>query len=416
MSDKPATNADMNAANDRGESVSLMEPLLIAEGSRHRPDLVDQVMGLTARSSRLRHRLPGGLVRALAGLVRSMNCYYSNLIEGHDTHPVAIERALNDDFSVDPRQRDLQLEAKSHIAAQQWIDNGGLADRAACVEGLRELHRRFCEHLPKSLLVVEHPQTGKPLPVVPGNLRQHDVQVGRHVPISPGSLPRFLTRFEQVYGQVGRTEGVLAAACAHHRLLWLHPFLDGNGRVAHLMSYALLLDRLETGAIWSVARGLARNEGEYKARLMACDLERRNDLDGRGHLSEEALAEFVGFFLNVCLDQVDFMERLVEPAALTDRVVRWARDEIERGRLAPRSDRVLEAALYRGELPRGEVVDIAGVSERQARRVSRGLLDTGIVTAESTRAPLRLTFPAHLASRLMPGLFPEPSESVRGGA
>ena len=57
-----------------------------------------------------------------------MNCYYSNLIEGHNTHPVDIERALAGDYSTDPEKRDLQLEAKAHIAVQKWIDEGGMGD------------------------------------------------------------------------------------------------------------------------------------------------------------------------------------------------------------------------------------------------------------------------------------------------
>ena len=84
-----------------------------------------------------------------------MNCYYSNLIEGHDTHPVDIERALKDDYSNDARKRDLQLEAKAHITVQQWIDGGGLRGRALTSEGIRETHRRFGELLPDDLLWVE---------------------------------------------------------------------------------------------------------------------------------------------------------------------------------------------------------------------------------------------------------------------
>ncbi len=90
-------------------------------------------------------------------------------------------------------------------------------------------------------------------------------------------------RFEDVYANLTRTESILGVAAAHHRLLWIHPFLDGNGRVARLMSHATMLDTLETGAIWSVARGLARNVNEYKRHLAACDAERHNDFDGRGH-------------------------------------------------------------------------------------------------------------------------------------
>jgi len=400
------TEPDMKAA-DRGEAIGLMEPLLVTDSSRHRTELTDLAIDLAARSSGFRRSLPEGVLKALSDLVRSMNCYYSNLIEGHDTHPVDIERALKNDYSTDTRKRNLQLEAKAHITVQQWIDTGGLAGRAPTKDGIVEVHRRFCELLPEDLLYVEEPDTGERLPVVPGELRRRDVRVGRHIPVSPGALPRFLDRFETAYRRLGRTDAILAAACAHHRLLWIHPFLDGNGRVARLMSHAMLLEALDTGGVWSVARGLARSESTYKSQLMACDAERRNDLDGRGHLSEEALADFTRFFLETCLDQVTFMESLVQPDRLRDRILIWAEEEIRADTLPPKSGAVLEAILYRGELPRGDVAGIVGTGDRQARRVTSALIEQEVVTSESTRAPLRLAFPAKLAVRWMPGLFPE---------
>jgi Fic family protein len=140
-------------AADRGEPVSLIEPLLIGSGSRHRGQITDLALELTQKAAGFRRSLPPSLLASLADLVRAMNCYYSNLIEGHDTHPVDIERALKDDYSQDARKRDLQLEAKAHIAVQKWIDGGGLkGGRALKVEGVREIHRRFCESLPEDLL------------------------------------------------------------------------------------------------------------------------------------------------------------------------------------------------------------------------------------------------------------------------
>ncbi len=410
MTDMSNTKADKKAAEeaeDRGENVALMEPLLVGEGARHRARLNDLVVDLSGRSSGFRRSLPQCVIRALADLVRAMNCYYSNLIEGHDTHPVDIERALKGDYSADSRQRVLQLEARAHIEVQKWIDEGGLFGRATTAGGLCEVHRRFCELLPEEMLWIEHPQTWSQLPVVPGGLRKDDVRIGRHVPVSPGALPRFLARFEEGYASTGRTDRILAAACGHHRLLWMHPFLDGNGRVARMMSYAILLETLDTGGIWSVARGLARHESEYKQKLMECDRQRRNDLDGRGHLSEEALAGFAEFFLKVCLDQIDFMESLVQPDRLRQRLLMWSEEEIRTGNLPPKSERVLEVLLYRDELPRGEVAGLLGVSVRQARRITSALMEREIVTSASTRAPLRLALPARLAPRLMPGLFPE---------
>ena len=70
--------------------------------------------------------------------------------------------------------------------------------------------------------------------------------VGQHVAISLGALPRFLKRFEEVYSSLGKTDTILVTTAAHHRILWIHPFLDGNGRVARLMSYAMLVETLDT--------------------------------------------------------------------------------------------------------------------------------------------------------------------------
>jgi len=159
--------------------------------------------------------------------------------------------------------------------------------------------------------------------------------------------------------------------------------------------------------VWSIARGLARNVDAYKMHLAACDQTRRNDLDGRGSLSEANLAEFTRFFLTTCIDQVIFMERLMQPDQLRARILLWAEEEIRFDHLPPKSGSILEAVLYRGELPRADAANIVGTGERQARRVVSALLEHGVLTSESTRAPLRLAFPAVLASRWMPGLFPE---------
>lgn len=392
---------------DREEAVTMMEPLLISGTSKHRGPLSDLALELAAQSARFKGSLPKYAQHSLAALVRAMNCYYSNLIEGHDTHPVDIERALKNDYSQNTRQRNLQLEAKAHITVQQWIDEGGLKDHAASYDGLREIHRRFCELLPEELLWAENPETSERKEIVPGELRGRDVKVGRHIPVSPGALPRFMQRFEAAYNGLGKTDTIFAAASAHHRLLWIHPFLDGNGRVARLMSYSMLLDALDTGGIWSIARGLARNETQYKALLTACDAQRRNDLDGRGNLSEEALAEFTRFFLETCIDQVKFMEELVAPDKLRNRIFAWANEEIKAKTLLPQSLTILERLLYRGELAREEITSMFDVTPRQSRRYVEPLTDLGVLVSETTRAPYHLAFPARLAPQWMPGLFPE---------
>ncbi|MGB1025191.1 MAG: Fic family protein, partial [Rhodospirillaceae bacterium] len=379
--------------------------------SKHFSRLTDLALELAAKSSGLQRSLPVGLAPALSDLVRSMNCYYSNLIEGHDTHPIDIERALQGDYSRDTKKRTLQLEAKAHIAVQKWIDENGVSSPPFGVAGLLEIHKRFCSHLPDALLKVSLPGSNATVSVVPGQLRTADIQVGPHIPISPGAVPRFMDRFDAAHRNLGKTATVIAAATAHHRLLWIHPFLDGNGRVARLMSYAALKSALETGGLWSIARGLARKDTRYKSHLIACDQTRRNDLDGRGHLSEECLAAFSEFFLKTCIDQVDFMDSLMQPNQLRMRILSWAAEEIRSGGLPGQSATVLEAILYRGTLPRAEVSTLLGTGDRQARRITAALLDRKVLASKTSKAPLRLTFPAAYASHWMPGLFPDQRDS-----
>src|SRR6201982_672048 len=135
----PDIPTDLASPKDRGESPADMEPLLISETSRFRGSLTDLAVELAQKAAGFRRSLPVSLLKSLADLVRSMNCYYSNLIEGHYTHPIDIERALKNDYSKDARKRDLQLEAKAHVAVQRWIDEGGLKGHVVTQNGLPQI-------------------------------------------------------------------------------------------------------------------------------------------------------------------------------------------------------------------------------------------------------------------------------------
>jgi len=185
--DRPVVEADMKAVTDRGEAAVFMEPIKVGESSPHRGALAELVVEIAAKSTGFRRSMPEGVVVALADLVRAMNCYHSNLIEGHNTHPVDIERAMRNEYSDEPRKRNLQLEARAHVTVQKWIDQGGLAGRAATQGGVCDIHKRFGEMLPDELLWLENPESGEHVRLEPGTLRNRDVKVGDHVPISPGA-------------------------------------------------------------------------------------------------------------------------------------------------------------------------------------------------------------------------------------
>jgi Fic family protein len=386
--------------------IMAMEPMVPEEDARA---LEDVVVDLVGEASQLAGRLHPLLRESIGDLVRSMNCYYSNLIEGHDTHPRDIDRALANDFSSEPKRRELQREAVAHIHVQQLIDTGHDPDAwPASAAYTAWLHEEFCSRLPPEMLFVTDPGTGERLEVEPGRWRKRDVQVGRHVPPEPGHLSRFMARFDAAYRSppLNRLRQIQAMGAVHHRFLWIHPFLDGNGRVARLMSHALF-KRLGIGAsLWSVARGLAREEARYKALLAQADGPRGGDRDGRGNLTQRGLIEFCQFFLDQSLDQIRFMGGLIEPSMLLTRMEIHIEEETRAKRLPRGSLAVLREAMHKGEIERSRIPSLTGYEERGARNVTAALVQRGILTATSHRAPLRLAFPADVAERWFPNLYP----------
>ncbi len=346
----------MSSSIEFNESVDLMEPMLPAEGSQLLEDLATE---LIAASRALNAMVRPSVAASMGDLVRSMNCYYSNLIEGHHTHPRDIDRALANDFSSEPRKRSLQLEAKAHIEIQRIIDYGEASINVVTGDYLIWIHREFCRRLPPDLLYVENPQATKRVEVKPGELRTGDVIVGGHVPISAKAIPRFLGRFEEAYKpeRLSKLQQVIAVAASHHRLLWIHPFYDGNGRVTRLFSHAFL-NKIGVGSsLWSVSRGLARNIEKYRDLLMAADRQRWNDLDGRGNLTAAGLQKFCQYFLEICIDQVQFMRELLEPSQLLNRIELYVSEQVRAKHFLEGSFLLLKEALLAGEFERGKALE-----------------------------------------------------------
>jgi Fic family protein len=380
-----------------------MEPMIPGESR----ELTDLATDLVAKASGLAARLSPALRSSVGDLVRSMNCYYSNLIENHNTTLIDIDRALKNDFAKEPEKRNLQLEARAHIDVQQMIDRGEGPGGAISTEFIRWLHREFYSRVPEEMWWVENPQTHERIKMTPGELRARHVQVGLHVPPDPAELPDFLKRFSEAYTakHLSKIERIIAIAASHHRLAWIHPFLDGNGRVARLYSHALLRELGVGSELWSVSRGLARAVDEYKTTLQAADEPRSGDLDGRGNLTEQGLVDFCRFFLSTCVDQVDFMGQLLEPSELMNRMEIWTKEEISAKRLSKGSWQILQLAVMQGEFKRGDAADITGYAERQARTVLNQLIVKGYLISPTARSTVRLGFPPDAVDRWFPRLY-----------
>jgi Fic family protein len=389
-----------------------MEPLLPAE---HRLGaLLEQAHDLIRNADQLMGKCEPGALDGLRSLLRAMNSYYSNRIEGQHTLPVEIEQALRNDYSTNADKARRQRLAVAHMAAEQaleqrWAQWG--ADQIWSSQMLCDIHQDLFARLS------EADRTLAPGDVLqPGALRDQEVSVGRHAAPAVQALPGFLARWGGFYAGVRRGEmQVLAVAAAHHRLAWIHPFRDGNGRVARLHTHLALGNMGLTNGLWSPLRGFARTQDAYYARLAAADEPRAGDLDGRGNLSEQALCEWMGYVLAQCLDQVRFMASLLGLDGMKDRIAACLSFEENVVRQGVRTE-ALRALHYlfamQGALERADFKAMLGLGERQASAQVSALLQRGLLVTDSAYGKLRFGVPQHALRFYFPGLWPEAEAGV----
>lgn len=373
--------------------------------------LSDLVVEIQVQAAGLGQSLNDESALELSDLVRVMNCYYSNLIEGHHTRPKDIERVLAG-AEVEEETRPLALEARAHVIVQREIDlmhfNGNLPFPTS-PEFISFLHRRFYEEMPDEFNFVAR-LDGTQTPIIPGAFRTEgddDVVVGRHQPPSSPRVDAFMEFFSQRYTQanVGATNRVIAIAAAHHRLNFIHPFPDGNGRVSRLMSHAM---SLQTGiggkGLWSISRGLARGlheKTEYKRMMDYADHSRMGDYDGRGNLSLRALETYCEWFLSVMLDQIKFSSAVFSFDKLESRYRKLVSSVTD----DKRAPDVISAILRYGSMERGEINLVTKTSDRTARNTLTELVKAGFLKSKSPKTPVRIAFPLDYRERLFPNLF-----------
>ncbi|MGL6071598.1 Fic family protein [Craterilacuibacter sp.] len=385
-----------------------MEPMLIEDSRPAFSELVGWAHELCQASTRLDAVINKHTARSLSELVSGMNCYYSNLIEGHKTLPIDISKTLQEAHPLGA-DRDHQSLARAHIEADRWAKSQELS-QANLRYFLSEVHRLFCEYLPDEMLVLpDHSvMTG-------GVFRKRDVQVGRHLSPKWEYLDDFLNRYIEVYGRrmewaknggVSKLISIVAAFAAHHRLVWIHPFLDGNGRVARIALDAMLrASGINGTALWSMSRGLAKNADKYKAQLAQADEHRHGDLDGRGNLTERGLAQFCLFGLQTGIDQATFMADMFDLDNFKDRV-HFYFENIRSTMLRPESAYLYMQAFTMGEFERGEAPRLTGLHERTARDVLGKLVKEGFLVSDTPKGKVRVGFPMQAMSFLLPNLYP----------
>jgi len=385
-------------------------------GREHIGELKDMAQEIIDASARLEGRVAPLTAQSLGDCLRLLNSYYSNLIEGHKTTIPEIEQALREVFTGDEERQYAQELCAAHVSTEKVMMAEVMANtgiNVAAPNFLKQIHREFYGYLPAKHLFTHGPKGFTEHPVMPGALRDSYVRVGTHRDIGPApeDVETNVEEFGQIYAPsiFHGDERLIAMAAAHHRLAWLHPFRDGNGRVCRLFSGLYMANsRINRSNLWSLSRGLSRNKNEYMVNLFSADPDPRPD-DEVQISASELLADFCHFFFEICLDQIGFMEKLLRLEEIEARI-EWYVEKRTRGSkkdLHPDSSRLLRALFMRGEIERGEGPTILNASETTYRRIVKQLMEEGLVVSDSQRSPLKVGLPTKALPFYFPDLYAE---------
>ncbi len=403
--------------NDYYMLPSSMEPLFPEDDSKVLENLA---LELIEKSARLSGAMNPITRAAIANFLRPMNSYYSNLIEGHDTHPIDIDKALNNDYSDIKTKKDLQLEAKAHINVHKTITDeflDGKASIPSSLDFLKRLHLEFYNHLPddfkKSVSL-----DGTTKIVVPGEFRTCEVKVGKHVAPYSEYLLSFMERFESFYNPVSNTNSskirrIISIAASHHRLAWIHPFLDGNGRVVRLYSDASFMhENIHASGLWSISRGLARTKDTYREMLANADLKRFSDHDGRGNLSNKMLVEFCKYFLETAIDQVDYMYKMIDIETMLGRIEKFVDIMVLKNKLKPEAKYILTDVFLKGKISKKEAIRLTNTSDKTLKSMIDSLTEMNLINPkiEGVVMMYHVDYSIKYSPLLFPGLYPTQKE------
>ena len=381
--------------------------------------LKDKAVDVYKRSASLEASVRPGLKDAVTHLLRFVNSYYSNKIEGNNTKPADVIKAQHaKEEELDPAIRDDHREILSHLIAQESLAlKNPSASEVSDAKFIQWIHELFFKDLSEQSRTLTMESTGEKFLVEAGKFRERKVVIGRHIPPVEDELATSMEHFHSVYrlDWIHGDERLLAAAASHHRLLWIHPFLDGNGRVARLfIDVYMQLAGVDGYGLWSVSRGFSRSIEKYKAALAAADEPRCGDLDGRGQLSDKGMLAFQHYFLDTCLEQIDYLSRLLHMGDFDRRLAYYVSQRVAGvgvdvdgkplSKWRPETINLFRAVINQGGVLRTEVPAITGLGETVSRNLVKQLINEHWLVGEE-KQPLKLEIPFEGISTLFPHLW-----------
>ncbi len=396
--------------------LAAMEPLFPEGDIAHLELLAEKLIIVAKKLEGSLHPLTR---MAIVNMLRPMNSYYSNLIEGHDTNPIDIEKALNNIYSTNKEKRNLQIEAHAHIKTHEFISKKISTNESSISDDdfIKLIHFEFYKNLPNEFLKTSS-KDGIIRNVIPGEYRTAEVQVGNHVAPANERVSAYMEKFnldyKRYFSSKNSAHRIIAIAAAHHRLVWIHPFLDGNGRVVRMFSDACFIsETVHADGLWSISRGLARSNKNYKESLSNADSHRIHDYDGRGNLSNKYLIEFIDYFLSSAIDQVLYMSEVLNLETLYNRIEKLCDLLSTKKIIREEAKFILLDVFTKGKLSKKDAMRITNLSDKTLKIVTDKLLDLQLIRVGKIGVMVHYypMYPVRFSPYLFPGLYPASKEA-----
>jgi len=266
-------------------------------------NLANTVLNLEKlRHKQLYGEIPPHIFFQLKNIFHILETLGSARIEGNNTTLAEyVEKLLEDSAKPDEKQQEVQNISKAIDFIEKNTDEQTVFTRAY----LSELHKL----LTKDLTPPPQGEGSKR----PGELRHHNVAIAKssHKPPEHTVLQEHFENFLHFVNQ-HHTEQyqLLAAAIAHHRFAYIHPFDNGNGRLGRLLNYALLIKlgfQVKKGRIINPSSVFYTDRSKYYEMLGQAD-----------SLKDDAILDWCEYFLLGLKNEIEKIDSLLSRTYVKD--------------------------------------------------------------------------------------------------
>lgn len=220
------------------------------------PKITECLMRIEAAKEKvLRMPLTPTILTSLRETARLYTTHYSTMIEGNKLKPDQVEEVLKHEGHFPGRERD-EHEVRGYYAALEMVEQ--LAEKGIKIteKQIQTLH---------ALVMSNGRLTKKQTPYRDG---QNVIRDGRtrqivYLPPEATDVPVLMQQMVQ-WINTAKVPCPIIASIAHYQFATIHPYYDGNGRTARLLTTLILhLGGYDLKGLYSLEEYYARNLGAY---------------------------------------------------------------------------------------------------------------------------------------------------------